>query len=77
MDKRAALIQHSRRRLNGRLGRPMPEPQMRDWWADGSWIMAVSEASAQACFVGLYGTEASVIRPWTEADQAELDRVTA
>ena len=49
---------------------------MFEWYVDGHYVFAESEQEAlQAVFYD-YGHRADTVRPWTDEDQAELDRLT-
>jgi len=47
-----------------------------EWWVDGHFIVAWTPKEAIHECVRLYDHEPEQVRPWTAADQAELDRVT-
>jgi hypothetical protein len=44
-----------------------------DWWVDGHYVFATSARDALTEAGALYGYEAEEVRPWTAADQANLD----
>jgi hypothetical protein len=48
---------------------------MKDWYVDGHYIAAEDAASAVIEAGRLYNFDPEVVRPWTAADQTELERL--
>lgn len=50
---------------------------MNNYWVDGHYVFADTPEEAVAWVFDTYGHRAESVRPWTDEDQAELDRQTA